>query len=192
MVGWGAGRGAGRRAIFLDRDGVLNRVVLREGRDGGVEIGSPRALEEFVLEEGAAEAVSRLRGAGFLVFVVTNQPDIARGLMAPAELEGMSALLREEVGVDEVVVCPHDDGDSCGCRKPLPGMLLELAGRWGVELAGSYMVGDSWRDVEAGRAAGCETVLLRRDYNAGVAADLVVSGLDQVVERLVAEVESDG
>ena len=182
-----------RRAVFFDRDGILNQVVLRGGgAGGGVVIGSPRALAEFTLTEGAAEVVSRLRRAGYLIFVVTNQPDIERGLLDPAELESMSAILREKVGVDEVVVCPHDDAAGCRCRKPKPGMLEELAARWGVDLGASYMVGDSWRDVEAGRAAGCVTVLLRRPYNEGVAADIVVPDLEAVAGHLVAEVREMG
>lgn len=177
-----------RRAVFFDRDGVLNRVVMRVGEGGAPAIvGSPRHIAEFELAEGAAEVVGRLRGAGFLVFVVTNQPDLARGLLEPAELEAMSSRLREEVGVDEVVVCPHDDRDGCGCRKPKPGMLEELASRWGVALDSSYMVGDSWRDMEAGRAAGCRTVLVRWPYNEGVAADIEVDGLASVADRLLLE-----
>lgn len=177
-----------RRAVFFDRDGVLNRVVMRGGAVGGGEVvGSPRVLGEFILAEGAAEVVARLRGAGFLVFVVTNQPDIARGLMDPVELEAMSSVLRDEIGVDEVRVCPHDDVAGCECRKPRPGMLEDLATRWGVDLAASYMIGDSWRDMEAGWAAGCETVLVRWPHNEGVAADIVVPELTAVLGHLLPE-----
>lgn len=184
----GAWRFELRRAVFFDRDGVLNRVVMRGGEGGAPPVvGSPRALSEFELAEGAAEVVDRLRGAGFLVFVVTNQPDIARGLLDPAELTAMSARLRVEIGVDEVVACPHDDRDLCGCRKPKPGMLEELATRWGVSLGSSYMVGDTWRDMEAGRAAGCRTVLVRWPYNEGVAADVVVESVAAVADLLLLE-----
>lgn len=181
-----------RRAVFFDRDGVLNRVVMRGG--GGVSpvVGSPRLLEEFVLAEGAVEVSSRFRAAGYLLFVVTNQPDLARGLLDPTELEAMSEVLRRELGVDEVRVCPHDDVDGCGCRKPAPGMLEDLAARWGVELSSSYMVGDTWRDMEAGRAAGCRTVLVRWPYNEGVVADQVVSSLAAVADRLLLEGVNDG
>jgi D-glycero-D-manno-heptose 1,7-bisphosphate phosphatase len=161
-----------RQAVFLDRDGVLNRVVTRQGRPA-----SPRSLEELALEPGAAPAVAALRAAGFLVFVVTNQPDLARGLLSPAVHEAMVARVREAVGPDEVVVCPHDDADACPCRKPRPGMLLRLAERWGVDLASSYMVGDTWKDMEAGRAVGCGVILIRADYNRGVAADHAVASL---------------
>jgi D-glycero-D-manno-heptose 1,7-bisphosphate phosphatase len=171
-----------RRAIFFDRDGVLNRVVMR-----GAVVSSPRSLSEFVLAEGAAEVVARRRGAGFLIFVVTNQPDVARGLLDPLELEAISASLRAELGVDEVLACPHEDRDDCECRKPRPGMLMELAARWGVELASSYMVGDTWRDMEAGRAAGCGTVLVRWPYNEGVGAEIVVDTLAEVADQLLRE-----
>lgn len=173
--------------MFFDRDGVLNEVVMRRGPDGGEVVGSPRELSEFVLAEGAAGVVSRLHDAGYLVFVVTNQPDVERGLLAPEVLETISGILREEVGVDEVVVCPHDDATGCGCRKPRPGMIVDLAERWGVDLGASYMIGDSWRDVEAGRSAGCRTVLLRRRYNDGVAAEIVASDLDSVLDHLLPE-----
>lgn len=183
------GRRALRPAVFLDRDGVLNEVVMR---DDGAVVGSPRSVEEFELVENAAHLVSRLHDAGFLVFVVTNQPDLSRGLLDPHISDSISEILLEEVGVDEVRVCPHDDQDHCGCRKPLPGMLYALAEGWGVDLEASYMVGDSWRDIDAGRAAGCRTILLRRSYNEGVSADLVVSDLVGVEESVLGKGVSDG
>lgn len=172
-----------RRAIFLDRDGVLNEVVMRPG---GV-VGSPRSMSEFILVPGSVDLVARLRAAGYLVFVVTNQPDIERGLLDPAVLGSISAVLRDEVGVDEVVVCTHDDSAECPCRKPRPGMLMDLAERWNVDLTSSYIIGDSWRDMDAGRAAGCQTVLVRRPYNEGVTADFVVDGLHEVSGHLLRE-----
>ena len=165
-----------RRAVFLDRDGVLNELVRRDGAPV-----SPRRLEDFRLREGASEAVRRLRGCGLLVFVVTNQPDIARGGLAPEHLARMSEIIEQELNIDEVVTCPHDDGDRCTCRKPAPGMLLELATRWNVALDASFMVGDSWRDVEAGRRAGCRTILVDRARQAGE-ADVVVGSLAEAVE----------
>ena len=125
--------------------------------------------------------VERL-SAGYLVFVVTNQPDIAREKLPLTELVAMNREVRARLKVDDLRVCPHDDDDQCECRKPLPGMLHVLARRWGVDLSESFMVGDTWRDVEAGRAAGCRTILLRRSYNEGVGADHVVETLDEVVE----------
>lgn len=159
-------------AVFLDRDGVLNRTIERDRLPG-----SPRSLSQFVLFEDAPGAVASLRHAGYRIFVVTNQPDLARGKLEPAVLDAMMAELADHVPVDDWRVCPHDDADRCACRKPRPGMLLDLADCWGVALERSYMVGDMWRDVEAGRTAGCRTVLLRRDYNEGVGADQVCATL---------------
>ncbi|HEX6938355.1 MAG TPA: HAD-IIIA family hydrolase [Longimicrobiales bacterium] len=170
-----------RAAIFLDRDGVLNPLI---ESDGGVR--SPRVRTELELAADAPEVVERLQRAGFLVFVVTNQPDVARGKLPLAELVAMNAEVRERLGVDDLRVCPHDDDDHCDCRKPLPGMLQVLARRWGVELSESYMIGDTWRDVEAGRAAGCRTILIRRSYNADVDADDAVDSLADAAELILA------
>jgi D-glycero-D-manno-heptose 1,7-bisphosphate phosphatase len=139
----------------MDRDGVLNELVLRDG-----SYTSPRRVEDFRVPKGVPAAVSRLRNAGFAVFVATNQPDVRRGLMTAAELDRMTEMLRSVVEVDDIRVCIHDDRDECSCRKPAPGMLLELANRWQIDLTHSYMIGDSWRDVEAGRRAGCRTIHL--------------------------------
>jgi D-glycero-D-manno-heptose 1,7-bisphosphate phosphatase len=168
------------RAVFLDRDGVLNRVVPRDGRPG-----SPRELSELELVPGAAEAVSRLRAAGYLTFVVTNQPDLARGLLRPAVHEAIMERIRAAVAPDDMAACPHDDGDRCTCRKPGPGMLTAMASRWGVSLEESYMIGDGHKDMEAGRAAGCRTVLVRTGYNAGVAGDAVAHDLAGAVNLIL-------
>lgn len=142
-----------RPAVFLDRDGVLNRSVLRNG-----VASPPNSLEEFELLPGVRDAVDRLKGAGYLLVVVTNQPDIARGKQSVSVVESINAVVQRELGVDAILVCPHDDVDECGCRKPKPGMLLEAVERFDIDLDRSFMVGDRWRDVAAGQAAGCRTV----------------------------------
>lgn len=140
-------------AVFLDRDGVLNRSIDR----GGVP-SPPRTVEEFELLPGVHGAVQQLRSSGFKLVVVTNQPDIARGVSTVAAVDAINDELRRALAIDDVLVCPHDDGDDCPCRKPKPGMLLEATERYDVDLARSFMVGDRWRDVAAGKAAGCRTV----------------------------------
>ncbi len=144
-----------RPAVFLDRDGVLNPLVFVAGRAV-----APRTLGDFSLFPGAARAVQTLRRAGLVVIVVTNQPEIARGRLSQADLELMHLRLRSLLPVHAVYTCPHDDSDLCHCRKPLPGLLFRAAGEWSLALHGSFMVGDSWRDMAAGRAAGCRTMLL--------------------------------
>lgn len=140
-----------KRAVFLDRDGVINALVWRGGRWV-----APRALDEFRLLPGAAEAIDRLKAAGFFVVIVTNQPDVAAGLLGWATLDAMHA----HIAADDIRACPHADGGSCRCRKPRPGMIHDAAQEHDINIAQSYMVGDSWRDIRAGRDAGCFTILL--------------------------------
>jgi D-glycero-D-manno-heptose 1,7-bisphosphate phosphatase len=147
-------------AVFLDRDGVLNRVYVREGMPH-----PPDSVQQFELLPGAADAVRRLHAAGFALVVVTNQPDVARGTQTRAGVEAIHARLREELPMLDVMTCFHDDDDHCTCRKPKPGMLLEAARRWRLDLEQSFLVGDRWRDVLAGEAAGCRTILVETPYS---------------------------
>jgi D-glycero-D-manno-heptose 1,7-bisphosphate phosphatase len=149
-----------RPAVLLDRDGVLNRVFVR----GGVTH-PPAHPGEFEFLPGVAEALGRLGAAGFSLAVVTNQPDVARGTQTRAAVEALNDRVRRALPVLDVLSCYHDSGDNCLCRKPRPGLLLEAAARWGLDLAASFLVGDRWSDVEAGRAAGCRTVLVQTPYS---------------------------
>lgn len=164
----------GRPAIFLDRDGVLNDVVWRDGKPA-----SPRSADELHVADGAAQAVADFRAAGYLAFVVTNQPDVRRGKMSAEALDTIHAALIQRVPVDEVRACLHDNADQCDCRKPKAGMLLDLAARWDVDLTRSWMVGDMDRDIVCGRAAGVRTVLLERPYNSRAGADVLAPDLRQ-------------
>lgn len=171
-----------RSAAFLDRDGVLNKLVVRDGRAG-----SPRTLDEFELLPGVGSAVEALRRAGLLVVVVTNQPDVARGLLVLPELERMHGRLRALLPVDSVYTCPHDDADGCLCRKPKPGLLLQAAWELQISLKDSWLVGDSWKDIEAGKAASCTTLLVQSsDLNPGrIAPNLVVSNLPAAAQAIL-------
>jgi D-glycero-D-manno-heptose 1,7-bisphosphate phosphatase len=168
------------RAVFLDRDGVLNRVVWRDGK-----VASPRRLSEFAIESEAPAALAALKAAGFKLFVVTNQPDVRRGLMTDETLDSIHAALAMSLPVDAIAACRHDNADGCGCRKPKPGLLTDLAETWGVDLTASFMVGDQDRDVACGRAAGCATVLLARPYNSAAGADYVVESLSQAISAIL-------
>ena len=148
-----------RRAVFLDRDGVVNEAVVRDGKPY-----PPQKAEDVIVLPGVEAACRRLRDAGFSLIVVTNQPDVARGQQSLEEVHRINAKLAAAVPLDEVVVCPHDDADACPCRKPRPGMLLDAASRHGIDVRSSFMVGDRWRDVEAGKRAGCRTVFIDRGY----------------------------
>jgi len=167
-------------AVFLDRDGVLNATV-------GDGAGSPRTEADFHLLPMAARACARLRRAGFVLVVVTNQPELARGQLAREALEAMHRRLRDGLGVDEIRVCTHDDEDACECRKPRPGLILDAARDLDIDLAASFVVGDRWRDVEAGRQAGCTTILLDRDWSEGERSrpDHRVDSLDEALEVIL-------
>jgi D-glycero-D-manno-heptose 1,7-bisphosphate phosphatase len=148
-----------RRAVFLDRDGVLNKAIMRNGKPY-----PPRDLSELIIADGARTSLAVLKREGFLLVVVTNQPDIARGQTNRADVDKINAQLVDLLSLDAVEVCEHDDADQCDCRKPKPGMILRLQRRFALDLAHSFMVGDRWRDVEAGRRAGCRTVLIGDGY----------------------------
>jgi D-glycero-D-manno-heptose 1,7-bisphosphate phosphatase len=169
------------RAAFLDRDGVINRAVVRKGKPY-----PPATVEEVEILPGVPGAIARLQHAGYVVVVVTNQPDIARGTTTPAIVDRIHAYLRAELGLDDIRVCPHDDADGCECRKPKPGLLLRAPA---YDLAASVMIGDRWRDIEAGRAAGCGvTILVDYGYDEVVPhePDARVGSLVEAVDWLLA------
>lgn len=151
--------GARRPAVFLDRDGVLNEPVIRNGKPY-----PPATLNDFVLLPGVEQACRDLVRAGYVLVVVTNQPDLARGTQDREVVHAMHACLRAALPVEAIYVCEHDDTDCCACRKPAPGMLERAALDLGLDLTRSVIVGDRWRDVEAGRRAGCHTVFVDRHY----------------------------
>jgi len=126
---------------------------------------APRRLEDFRLLPGVSKSVDALKRAGFLVVVVTNQPDIGNGLVEASIVEAMHARLRSRVAVDDIRICPHRQDAGCSCRKPKPGMLLAAARQWNIDLKISYMVGDRASDIVAGKAAGCYTLLINRHYS---------------------------
>jgi D-glycero-D-manno-heptose 1,7-bisphosphate phosphatase len=149
-----------QQGVFLDRDGVLNRTFVKDGVSH-----PPQRLEDFDLLPGVVPAARRLAAAGFALVVVTNQPDVARGTQTRQRVEQLNDVVRHELPVLEVVTCFHDAADGCLCRKPKPGMLLEAALRWRLDLGRSFMVGDRWSDVVAGQAAGCISVLVETPYS---------------------------
>jgi transaldolase len=171
-----------RRAVFLDRDGVLNAVGLRRGTAT-----PPRSVDDLVILPGVEEACQLLRAAGFLLVCVTNQPDVARGTKQIGEVEAINRHLRDVLALDDVSTCPHDDIDACTCRKPKPGMLEDAARRWSVDLERSVMVGDRWVDIEAGRRAGCTTVLIGDGHadQETIRADLTAGCLAEAVPRII-------
>jgi D-glycero-D-manno-heptose 1,7-bisphosphate phosphatase len=173
------------KAVFLDRDGVLNLALVRDGKPY-----SPANVSELQLAPHAAEALRELKALGFKLLVVTNQPEVARGNITRASVEEIHQKLAVELPVDEIFVCYHKDGDGCECRKPKPGMLLEGARRHNVNLKESFMVGDRWRDVEAGQNAGCRTIFIDGGYEEcepARPADAHVHSLREAADWILAE-----
>jgi D-glycero-D-manno-heptose 1,7-bisphosphate phosphatase len=168
-------------AVFLDRDGTLNRALMRNDIPT-----SPACVEQVEILPGVPQALERLKRAGLLLVVVTNQPDVARGTLERRNVEQINAYLGRRLPLDAIFCCYHDDADDCPCRKPRPGMLIDAAERFGVLLPLSFVVGDRWRDIEAGQRAGCTTVLLRQAYSGdSVRPDFEAADLSQAAEIIL-------
>tara|TARA_B110000196_G_C20950047_1_gene568841 strand:+ start:335 stop:850 length:516 start_codon:yes stop_codon:yes gene_type:complete len=148
------------KAIFLDRDGILNELVCR---DGGFY--SPRQVSDFKISLNSADLTSFTKSLGYLNIVVSNQPDISRGLLSKSALDGMTDILLSKLTIDDIFYCIHDDSDFCECRKPLAGLFFDAAKKWQIDLNRSYMIGDNWKDIEAAKKANIDSFLLDTNYN---------------------------
>ena len=149
-----------RQAVFLDRDGVINRAPRRENRPLAAA-----KLSELEVLPGVFAALTSLRAAGFYLIVVSNQPDVARGTLARSTVEAIHTHLRESLPLDDIRVCYHDSADRCECRKPKPGLITAAAADRNIDLRSSFLVGDRWKDIEAGRRAGCTTFFVDYGYD---------------------------
>jgi D-glycero-D-manno-heptose 1,7-bisphosphate phosphatase len=170
----------GRAAVFLDRDGVINAAVVRNGKPY-----PPASVEEVTILPGVGDGLDRLKAAGFALIVVTNQPDVARGRQRREVVEAINARLADALPIDEFRVCYHDDADDCDCRKPRPGLLTRAPV---YDLASSAMVGDRWRDIEAGRRARVKaTVLVDHRYGeeCGVEPHVRVASLSEAADWIL-------
>jgi D-glycero-D-manno-heptose 1,7-bisphosphate phosphatase len=174
------------RAVFLDRDGVLNRASVRDNKPY-----PPSSVSNLEILPGVPEALSQLKAAGFLLIVVSNQPDVARGTLPRYAVEDINQALAAALPIDEFRTCYHDTSAGCNCRKPKPGMLLDAADKWSIDLSRSYMVGDRWRDTDAGQAAGCHTFFIDYGYDEKQPAqvDYRVASLREAA-RIILETES--
>lgn len=171
------------RAVFLDRDGVINKAIVKDGKPY-----PPSDISEMVILPGVPEALQRLRSASFRLIVITNQPDVVRGTQTRENIEAMNAWLRTRLPLDEIRTCYHDDADNCSCRKPSPGLIMEAAKDSQLDLAQSFMVGDRWRDIEAGQRAGCTTFFVENGYSERQPEQPTfrVSSLFEAVDRILA------
>jgi len=168
--------------VFLDRDGVLVRSTVIDGKSYAV-----RRVEDFRLLPGTVKAVGVLRSAGYKIVVVTNQPDIGNGLVDPAVVEAMHQRLRQKLAPDAIELCPHRRDENCLCRKPKPGMIHAAAKVLDIDLTASVVVGDRWSDIVAGKAAGCYTVFIDRGYvePRSTMPDAIVSTLPAAVDVIM-------
>lgn len=148
-----------RKAIFLDRDGVINRSILQGGKPY-----APRTLADFQLLPRVQEAVFDLAAAEYLIFVATNQPDIGNGLVEESMVHAMHEKLLKTLPITKIYMCPHAQQAGCACRKPKPSMLLAARDEYGVDMENSFMIGDRYSDICAGNSAGCQTIFIDYDY----------------------------
>lgn len=149
-----------KRAAFLDRDGVLNASITNDG----IPV-PPRSVEEVVILEGVEESVKLLKLYDFLPVVISNQPDVARGMTSITSVNEINAHIGNKLDIQHFYVCFHDDKDLCVCRKPLPGLIYESALHLDLSISNSFLVGDRWRDIEAGQRAGCKTFFINNSYS---------------------------
>lgn len=148
-----------KKAVFLDRDGVINRAIVIDGKPH-----PPKSISTLEILPDVTDAMELLHMAGWLLIVVTNQPDVARGIIPIENVKVINNYLQKNLPINEFRTCYHDDNDGCICRKPLPGSLLSAAKTNRIDLSSSYMVGDRWRDIEAGKRAGCKTIFIDYGY----------------------------
>lgn len=178
------------RAVFLDRDGVINRNMQRDGRAV-----APTSLAEFQILPGVEAAARKLSAAGFRLVVVTNQPDISTGRTPASIVDAMHEELSRRIPLDDIRICPHVSADNCVCRKPKPGMLLAAADEFEIDLASSFMIGDRAVDIAAGRSAGCRTILVdwgNEESDTEQQPDMIVRSLTEAVEKILRQKPAGG
>src|SRR4026209_2129371 len=169
-----------KKAVFIERDGILNEV-----RHGPRQQITPLTMEEFVLKTERQRHLRRLKEAGFVLIATTNQPGLSRGYQSRHELDRMHDLLRRTFPLDEILGCPHDENDHCPCRKPRPGLLIEAAFKWHLNLDHSFVISDKWQDAEAARTAGCTSLLVKSPWVGRVHHDLVLDDVEAIADKIL-------
>lgn len=166
--------------VFIERDGVLNQV--RVERQHQV---SPLTLDEFHVNQEAVALLNKLKAAGLVLIATTNQPGLSRGYQNRREMDRMHDQMRRVLPLDDIMVCPHDETDRCPCRKPKPGLLVEAAFKWKLDLDRSFVISDKWQDAEAARTAGCTSLLVQSPWVGKVHRDFVLPDLAAIVEKIL-------
>ena len=168
-----------QKAVFFDRDGVLNHLVKRDG-----SYYSPQKFEDFKIVSEAKGVVNNVQKMGYLAIVISNQPDITRGKLEQSELDKMTQLLITETKVDDVFYCTHDDNNDTGCRKPAPGLFFSAQKKYNIDFNKSFMIGDTWKDVEAAKNAGISMILVNKDYNQSLKGINRVNTLNEAILQI--------
>jgi D-glycero-D-manno-heptose 1,7-bisphosphate phosphatase len=169
-----------KRAVFIERDGILNEV-----RPGPKNQIAPLTLEEFKVNKAAEPGLRKLKAAGFVLIVTSNQPGLSRGYQSRRELDRMHDIVKRSFPVDDIIICPHDEADHCPCRKPRPGLFIEAAFKWHLNLDHSFVISDKWQDAEAARTAGCTSLLLKSPWVGNVHHDFVLPDLEAITEKIL-------
>jgi len=172
------------KAVFLDRDGVVNKPMIKEGKPY-----PPLSINELELMPGVVEGCKILRSAGYLLVIATNQPDVGRGTMSQDVVEEIHRHLQTEIGFDRIEVCYEsgNGGLEYPMRKPAPGMLLHAASNMNIDLTGSWMIGDRWRDVDCGTNAGCKTIFIDLEYSEKLHSkpNFIVKNFSEAVAKIL-------
>jgi D-glycero-D-manno-heptose 1,7-bisphosphate phosphatase len=166
--------------VFLERDGVLNLVRIERQHQV-----CPVTLEEMKVNVAAVPLLAKLKAAGLLLIATTNQPGLSRGYQNRREMDRMHNLLQKTFSLDDIFVCPHDETDRCPCRKPKPGLLVEAAFKWHLDLDRSFVISDKWQDAEAARTAGCTSLLIDSPFLGKTHKDFVLPNMEAVVEKIL-------
>ena len=170
-----------RKAIFLDRDGTLNKAYIKNG----LPI-SPSSLNKFKIIKGVKKSINRLKKLNFLCILITNQPDVFRGKISKKTVVKMNSYIKKKIKLDDMFVCYHDNEHNCNCRKPKPGLLVKASKKWKIDLNKSFMIGDRWKDILAGKKVGCKTIFINNNYknDKKVKADFTFKSLLKAVNKI--------
>ena len=167
------------KAVFFDRDGVLNHLIERDG-----SFYSPQCFDDFEVNADAIKIIQQIKELGFLAIVISNQPDITRGKLEQHEMDKMTQVLFSELKIDDVFYCTHDDNNDIGCRKPKPGLFHLAQQKYNINFNHSIMVGDTWKDVDAARNAKIKMYLLDKNYNQEIQNVERIQNLSEVLSKL--------
>lgn len=169
-----------KAAIFVEQNGVLTSVPVVNNQQI-----QPLTLEQFRVNTDAIAPLRRLKAAGFVLIATTNQPGLSRGLLSRRELDRMHGLLRQSFGLDDILICAHDESDSCNCRKPKPGLLKEAVFKWRLDLDRCFVISDKWQDAAVAQAAGCTSVLLQSPWIGRGHRDFIVANIEAAAEKIL-------